>query len=144
MMCVVCIGWAWAVCQKKYIYILSLILLIPLAKQKMDICRNRILYPLWLGPPFPNDAQALRPNASLEPNQISNWLEECGNGKYNLLNEQKSIFENKMTKVSDKNAKCHIFLPKCLVFYIYLCLNVLIILIFWFRMQMKALSSKCS
>ena len=98
-------------CMSKKKKNLSLILLIPLAKQKMDICRHCILYPLWHGPPFPNDAQALRPNASLGLNQISNWLEECGNGKYNLLNKQKSIFENKMTKVSDKNAKCHIFLP---------------------------------
>ena len=55
--------------------VLSLILLIPLAKlmnQKRGICRHHILYPLQLGPLFPNDARTLRPKASLEPNQISN------------------------------------------------------------------------
>ena len=31
-------------------------------------CRHCILYPLQLRPPFPNDAQTLRPKASLEPN----------------------------------------------------------------------------
>ena len=52
---------------------LSLILLFPLAKltnQKWGICRHRILYPLRLRPPFPNNAQTLRPKASLKPNQI--------------------------------------------------------------------------
>ena len=38
--------------------------------------RHCILYPLWLELPFPNDVQTLWPKASLEPNQISNWLEE--------------------------------------------------------------------
>ena len=55
--------------------VLSLILLILLAKltnQKKGICRYHILYPLQLGPSFPNDAQTLRPNASLEPNHILN------------------------------------------------------------------------
>ena len=55
--------------------VLSLILFIPLVKlrnQKRGICRHRILYPLRLKPPFPNDAQTLRYKASLEPNQISN------------------------------------------------------------------------
>ena len=53
--------------------VVSLILLIPLAKlmnQKRGICRDSILYPLQLGPLFLNDAQTLRPKASLEPNQI--------------------------------------------------------------------------
>ena len=51
--------------------VLSLILLIPLAKlmnQKRGICRHRILYPLQLGLPFTNDAWTLRPKASLDPN----------------------------------------------------------------------------
>ena len=51
--------------------VLSLILLIPLAKltnQKRGIFKYHILYPLQLGPPFPNDARTLRPEASLEPN----------------------------------------------------------------------------
>ena len=55
--------------------VLSLILLISLAKlknQKRGIYRHRILYHLRLGPPFPNDAQTLRPKANLKPNQISN------------------------------------------------------------------------
>ena len=60
--------------------VLSLILLISLAKltnQKMGIYRHRILYPLRLRPLFPNDAQTLKPKASLEPNQILSWLKEC-------------------------------------------------------------------
>ena len=60
--------------------VLSLILLISLANlmnQKRGICRHRILYPLRLRPSFPNNTQTLGPKASLEPNQISNWLEEC-------------------------------------------------------------------
>ena len=55
--------------------VLSLILLIPLAKhtnQKRGIYRHRILYPLLLEPPFLKDAQTLRLKASLELNQISN------------------------------------------------------------------------
>ena len=51
--------------------VLSLILLILLAKlenQKRGICRHRILYPLQLEPPFPNDTQTLRLKASLEHN----------------------------------------------------------------------------
>ena len=62
-----------AVCQNKNI--LFLILLIPLANltnQKRGICRHCILYPLRLGPPFPNDARNLRPKASLEPNLTLN------------------------------------------------------------------------
>ena len=46
------------------------ILLVKLTNQKRGICRHRILYPLRLEPPFPNDARTLRPKASLEPNQI--------------------------------------------------------------------------
>ena len=52
---------------------LSLILLIPLPKlmnQKRDVCRCYILYPLRLGPPFPNDAKILRPKVGLGPNQM--------------------------------------------------------------------------
>ena len=73
MMCVVCVGLAHAAHQKKHV--LSLILLIPLVKltnQKRGIYRHRILYPLQLEPPFPNDVRTLRPKASLEPNQKSN------------------------------------------------------------------------
>ena len=40
-------------------------------------CRYRILYPLWLGPPFPNDDEILRPKVGLGPNQMLNWLEKC-------------------------------------------------------------------
>ena len=38
--------------------------------------------------------------------------------------------------------KMSYFLPQCLVFYIHLVLDVLIILIFWFRMQMEAFKCK--
>ena len=51
--------------------VLSLILLILSAKltnQKKGICRHYILYPLQLGPLFPNNAQTLRPKTNLEPN----------------------------------------------------------------------------
>ena len=40
-------------------------------------CRYCILYPLWLGPSFPNDAEILRLRVDLGLNQILNWLEEC-------------------------------------------------------------------
>ena len=55
--------------------VLSLILLIPLAKltnQRKGIYRHCIFYPLQLGPSFPNDNRTLRPKTSLESNQISN------------------------------------------------------------------------
>ena len=48
--------------------VLSLILLIPLVKlmnQKKGICRHRILYPLQLGPPFPNDVGILKAKVGL-------------------------------------------------------------------------------
>ena len=50
---------------------LSLILLIPFAKlmnQNNSICRHHIFYPLWLGPPFPNNGSTLKPKVGLEPN----------------------------------------------------------------------------
>ena len=50
--------------------VLSLILLIPSVKytnQKKGICRHRILYPLRLMLPFPNDAQSLRPKLVYNP-----------------------------------------------------------------------------
>ena len=53
--------------------VLSLILLIPLVElmnQKRGICRHRILYPLQLRPPFPNDARILKPKVGLGPNQM--------------------------------------------------------------------------
>ena len=59
---------------------LSLIFLIPwalLMNKKISICRHCILYPLRLGPPFPNDAKILRTKFDLGPNQIINWLERC-------------------------------------------------------------------
>ena len=100
-MCVVCVGWARAIRQNKMF--LSFIILIPLVKltnQKRGTCRHLILYLIWIRPSFPNDAQTLRPKASVKPNQILNWLEECYNGKYSLSNEQKSNFGNRMTKVA--------------------------------------------
>ena len=38
----------------------------------MGCCIHHILYPLQLGPLFPNDAQTLRPKVSLESNHILN------------------------------------------------------------------------
>ena len=55
--------------------VLSLILLIPLVKltnQKKGIYRYCILYPLRLGPPFPNDGKILKPKVGLGPDQIIN------------------------------------------------------------------------
>ena len=101
VMCVVCMGWAQAIRQNKMF--LSFIILIPLVKltnQKRGTCRHLILYFIRIRPSFPNDAQTLRPKASVKPNQILNWLEECYNGKYSLSNEQKSNFGNRMTKVA--------------------------------------------
>ena len=53
--------------------VLSLILSIPLVEltnQKRGICRHRILYPLRLGPPFPNDGKILKPKVGLGFGQI--------------------------------------------------------------------------
>ena len=33
--------------------------------------------PLQLEPPFPNDAEILKPKVGLEPNPITNWFERC-------------------------------------------------------------------
>jgi len=55
--------------------VLSLIFLILLAKhtnQKRGICRHHILYPLRLGPLFPNNAEILKPKVGLKPNQMLN------------------------------------------------------------------------
>ena len=41
------------------------------------MCRHRFLYPLQLGPLFPNVAKILRPKVSLVPNQITNLFEWC-------------------------------------------------------------------
>ena len=79
--------------------VLSLILLIPLMElmnQKRGICRHCILYPLQLGPPFPNDAKILRTKFDLGPNQIINWLEEGFYGKYSFfMNKIKLFLDNK-------------------------------------------------
>ena len=63
--------------KQNVLSLILLILLVKLINQKRDICRHCILYPLWLGPSFPNDARTLRPKTSLDLNQILNWLEEC-------------------------------------------------------------------
>ena len=44
---------------------------------KYAYCRHCILYPLRLGPLFPNAAEILRPKVGLGPNQITNSLERC-------------------------------------------------------------------
>ena len=49
------------------------------------ICRHRILYPLWLGPPFPNDARILKPKVGLGLNQIEIDLRKVFLEKYNFL-----------------------------------------------------------
>ena len=55
-------------------FILGLVeILKPLVEQTMKgVCRHHILYPLQLGPPFPNNTRTLRPKVNLEPNQILN------------------------------------------------------------------------
>ena len=63
--------------KQNVLSLILLILLVKLTNQKKGIYEHRILYPLRPGPPFPKDAQTLRPKANLEPNQISNRLEEC-------------------------------------------------------------------
>ena len=52
--------------------VVLLILLVKLTNQKMVFCRHRILYPLRLGPSFPNDAQIPRSKVGLGPNQMLN------------------------------------------------------------------------
>ena len=42
--------------KQNVLFLILLILLTKLTNQKRDICRHLILYPLQLGPPFPNDA----------------------------------------------------------------------------------------
>ena len=54
-----------------------------LTNQKKGIYRYCILYPLRLGPPFPNDGKILKPKVGLGPDQIINWLEEGFYEKYN-------------------------------------------------------------
>ena len=59
--------------------VLSLILLISFAEltnQKRSICRNHILYPLRLRPPFSNDVGILKPKVGLGPNHIETGLRE--------------------------------------------------------------------
>ena len=66
---------------------LSLILLILLAElmnQKRGICRHYILYPLLLGPLFPNDVKTLRPKVGLGRNQMKIGLRNFYE-KYNLF-----------------------------------------------------------
>ena len=57
--------------KQNVLSLILFILLVKLTNQKM-LCKHRILYHLRLEPPFPNDAQTLRLNASLESKQISN------------------------------------------------------------------------
>ena len=56
--------------KQNFLSLILLILLSKLMNQKRDICRCYILYPLRLGPPFPNDAKILRPKVGLGPNQM--------------------------------------------------------------------------
>ena len=56
--------------KQNFLSLILLILLPKLMNQKRDICRCYILYPLRLGPPFPNDAKILRPKVGLGPNQM--------------------------------------------------------------------------
>ena len=50
VMCVVCVGWARAVCQNKILSLILLILLAKLMNLKKGIYRYCILYPYDLGP----------------------------------------------------------------------------------------------
>ena len=63
--------------KQNVLYLILLISLAKLTNQKRGICRDRILYPLPLGPLFLNDAKILRPKVGLGPNHITNWLERC-------------------------------------------------------------------
>ena len=64
---VMCVGWASAIHRKKNV--LSLFLLIPLAKltnQNWGNYRHLILYPLQLRSSFPNDGSTLRPKVNAQ------------------------------------------------------------------------------
>ena len=43
---------------------------VEFTNQKKGIYRHCILYPLWLGPLFPNDGTTLKPKVGLGPNQM--------------------------------------------------------------------------
>ena len=82
-------------CMSKKKNVLSLILLILLAKltnQKKSIFRHRILYPLRLGLPFPNNVGILKPNVGLEPDQIEMVLRKVFSKKYKSFMNQISYF----------------------------------------------------
>ena len=69
-----CVRWLGPSCMLKqnFLSLIVLILLMKLTNQKRGIYRQHILYPLRLGPYFPNDAESLRPKVSLGPNQMLN------------------------------------------------------------------------
>ena len=63
--------------KKNVLSLILLILLLKLTNQNMGIYRHRILYPLWLRPPFPNDVRILKPKVSLGPDQIKLTWGKC-------------------------------------------------------------------
>ena len=67
-----CLSYAWVgpelYVEKNFFISYSFDFISEAHESKEGICRYHILYPLWLGSPFPNDAQTLRPKNSLEPN----------------------------------------------------------------------------
>ena len=65
-------------------------------KWSITMCRHHILYPLWLGAPFPNDCKILKPKVGFGLDQIMNWLEEGFYKKYNsFINKIKLFLKNK-------------------------------------------------
>ena len=46
-------------------------------KSKRGICRHLIVYPLQLGPLFPNDGSSLRPKVGFWPNLMKIDLRKC-------------------------------------------------------------------
>jgi len=69
--------------SKQVLSLILLILLVDLTNQNKGICRHRILYPLRIGPLFPNDVGILKPKVSLGPNRIEIDLRKCFLGKCN-------------------------------------------------------------
>ena len=53
-----------------FLSLILLILLAELTNQKKGIYKYRILYPLQLGPPFPNNVRILKPKIGLGPKNM--------------------------------------------------------------------------
>ena len=56
--------------KQNFLSLILLILLAELTNQKKGIYKHHILYPLQLGPPFPNNVRILKPKIGLGPKNM--------------------------------------------------------------------------